>query len=294
MVEEALRSGVPTLLVDIKGDLPNLLLAFPNFSPELVEPWVEPGPEEARDSAALARDTAKEREAGLRAWGIDEAQLQSFHDRTNIRVITPGSNAGEALHILSSLELNTADWATDAAGARASVAAAISLILRLLGRDAYPARSREHVLLAVLCEQRLRQGQACRLEELLADLMSPPIDKIGALPIDKYLSKRDRAELAAALNSLLASPSFATWREGAPLDVGSWLTPTAGRTPAVIVSVAHLSDEERMLVLGVLLEGILHWTRRLRGSKRLRALIVLDEVYGLLPPHPNNPPASGH
>lgn len=290
MVEEALRSGVPALLIDVKGDLPNLLLAFPNFSAELVEPWVEPGPEDGRDVATLARDAALERETGLRAWGIDEAQLRSFHERTHVRVITPGSNAGEPLHVLSSLEQHTADWARDPVGARASVAAAISLVLRLLGRDADPARSREHVLLAVLAEHRLRQGLPCRLEELLQDVLLPPIDKVGALSVDKYLSKRDRAELAAALNSLLASPSFATWREGAPLDVGSWLTPTQGRTPAVIVSVAHLHDEERLLVLGVLLEGILNWTRRLRGSKRLRALVVLDEIYGLLPPHPNNPP----
>jgi hypothetical protein len=290
MVEEALRAGVPALMIDVKGDLPNLLLNFPSFAPTHVEPWVEPGPEDARDVASLANDSAAERAAGLRAWGIDEPELRAFHERTHIRVITPGSNAGEPLHVLSSLEMNTADWERDSAGARATVAAAISLVLRLLGRDPDPARSREHVLLSVLAEQRLRQGQSSRLEDLLGDVVKPPIEKIGALPVDKYLSKRDRAELAAALNSLLASPSFASWREGAPLDVASWLTPKDGRTPAVIVSVAHLSDEERMLVLGVLLEGVLHWTRRLRGSKRLRALVVLDEVYGFLPPHPHNPP----
>jgi uncharacterized protein YegP (UPF0339 family) len=57
----------------------------------------------------------------------------------------------------------------------------------------------------------------------------------------------------------------------------------------VIVSVAHLDDEERALVLGVLLEEVLSW-RTLPGSQRLRALIAFDEVYGFLPPHPQNPP----
>ena len=93
-----------------------------------------------------------------------------------------------------------------------------------------------------------------------------------------------------SLNSLLASPTFASWREGATLDVGEWLTERAGRTPAVIVSVAHLEDEERALVLGVLLEEVLAWVRSLPGSQRLRALLVFDEVYGYLPPHPQNPP----
>jgi hypothetical protein len=40
----------------------------------------------------------------------------------------------------------------------------------------------------------------------------------------------------------------------------------------------------------VLFEEILSWTRGLAGSQRLRALIVFDEVYGFLPPHPQNPP----
>ncbi|MEI9937316.1 MAG: hypothetical protein WDO69_08820 [Pseudomonadota bacterium] len=63
-----------------------------------------------------------------------------------------------------------------------------------------------------------------------------------------------------------------------------------GKTPIVIVSVAHLDDEERALVLDVLLEEVLSWVRTLPGSQRLRALLVFDEVYGFLPPHPANPP----
>lgn len=54
--------------------------------------------------------------------------------------------------------------------------------------------------------------------------------------------------------------------------------------------MAHLDDEERSLVLGVLLEEVLSWVRALPGSQRLRALVVFDEVYGFMPPHPANPP----
>src|SRR5512145_405437 len=142
----------------------------------------------------------------------------------------------------------------------------------------------------VLAEQHLRRGEAADLATLLQDLKEPPIDKIGALDIDAFLPKTERKALAAALNTLLASPTFASWREGASLDIGDWLTPKKGRTPAVIVSVAHLDDEERSLVLGVLLEEVLAWVRSLPGSQRLRAMVLFDEVYGYLPPHPSNPP----
>ena len=33
LVEEALRQGIPTLLLDVKGDLTNLLLTFPELAP---------------------------------------------------------------------------------------------------------------------------------------------------------------------------------------------------------------------------------------------------------------------
>ncbi|MFO0553347.1 MAG: hypothetical protein U0271_33495 [Polyangiaceae bacterium] len=103
------------------------------------------------------------------------------------------------------------------------------------------------------------------------------------------MSKRARRELASALNTLLASPSFTSWRQGITLDLADWMAPSL-RTKATIVSVAHVDDDERALVLGVLLEEVLSWVRSLRGTQRLRALIVFDEVYGFLPPHPANPP----
>jgi hypothetical protein len=173
---------------------------------------------------------------------------------------------------------------------RAALSAAVSLVLRLLGRDPDPAKSREHVLLSVLAERRLVKGQSADLGALLEDLADLPIESIGALEVDDFLPKSERKALAAAINTLLASPSFSTWRQGATLDIGAWFAPDAGRTPAVIVSVAHLDDEERALVLGVLLEELLSWVRAQPGSSRLRALIVFDEVYGFLPPHPQNPP----
>jgi hypothetical protein len=146
------------------------------------------------------------------------------------------------------------------------------------------------VLLSVLSERRLRAGQDADLASLLDDLQHPPIDHVGALKLNAFYSKRNRAALAASLNTLLASPTFASWREGARLDVEEWLRPKDGRTQAVIVSVAHLDDDERALVLGVILEELLTWVRGLPGSQRLRALIAFDEVYGFLPPHPKNPP----
>ena len=291
LVEEALSAGVPTIIIDVKGDLPNLLLTFPSFDPGLLVPWVEAGGE--KDSAAnleLAAKRSEDRQKALAEAGIGEHELQKFCDTTSIRVITPGATAGESLHVLSALERRSSRWDTDPESARKALSAAVSLVLRLLGRDPDPAKSREHVLLSVFAERRLAAGQNADIGSLMQDLTNPPIAQIGALSVNSFLKKRERSNLAAALNNLLASPTFCSWRKGTSLDIADWVAPKNGRTPAVIVSVAHLDEEERALVLGVLLEEVLSWVRGLPGSERLKALIVFDEVYGFLPPHPANPP----
>lgn len=292
MIEEAARVGVPTIVVDVKGDLPNLLLAFPDFAPNRLEDWVE-GEHETMtpvDLAVRAGELAQKRREALAEWKIGEAELAAYVQSTSVRVLTPGGSAGEPLHMLSSLERRSPRWDSDPEAARDALTAAVSLVLRLLGREHDPAKSREHVLLSVLAERRLAAGQTAELSALMKDVLEPPIADIGALPVNSFMKKTERRALAAALNSLLASPTFSSWRQGATLDVADWVAKKDGRTPIVIVSVAHLDDEERALVLGVLLEEVLSWVRTLSGSSRLRALLVFDEVYGFLPPHPANPP----
>lgn len=193
------------------GDLPNLLLAFDSFATAPLDPWAAAmaHPNDDRPHAEIAAGVAAERKRGLEAWGIGEPDLAAFRAKTNVRVITPGSTASESLHVLSSLERRSSRWDHDPEAARSSLSAAVWLVLRLVGRDSDPARSKDHVLLSLLAERRLRAGQSAELAALLSDL-----------------------------NTLLASPTFASWRSGATLDVDSWLTPAPG-APAVIVNVTH-------------------------------------------------------
>jgi hypothetical protein len=226
-VEEALRSGIPAILIDVKGDLPNLLLAFPNLDPGSLLPWVDNHDVPEDQLQALAARRAAERGEQLQGWGLGSDDLVQFASKTTIRVFTPGSSSGEPLHILSSLERRSPTWDTDPDAGRASLSAALSLVLRLLGRDPDPAKSRDHVLLSVLAERRLLAGRDAELGGLLEEVITPPIERIGALNIDEFCSEKERRSLAAALNTLLASPSFSAWRSGASLDVREWL-PRAG------------------------------------------------------------------
>jgi len=156
-------------MIDVQGDLPNLLLNFPTFSAAALEPWVETLPHDPRSSAELAAVLVEERRAGLAAWHLAQPELADFNARTRLRV----STAGEPLHVLSALERPVHNFASDPDAARASLSAAVSLILRLLNRNSDPASSPEHVRLSVLAEHRLRSGQPTDLASLLEDVNHP-------------------------------------------------------------------------------------------------------------------------
>jgi hypothetical protein len=293
LVEEALRSGIPVVMIDVKGDLPNLFLSFPELAAEEFLPWIDEGSaaRAARSREEMAAQVAGQWRQWLGEWQLGPSDVRALRDAMAPRLLTPGTQAGEPLHVLSSLERPSPLWATDPESAREALSAAVSLLLRLIGRDPDPTRSRDHVVLSVFAERRLRDGRAAGVAALLEDVRAPPIETIGAMTVDEFLPNRDRVTLATALNTLLASPTFESWRTGSPLDVDAWLSPRAdGRTAAVIVSVAHLDDDERRLVLGVVLEQFLAWTRSQPGTPNLRALLVFDEIYGFAPPHPANPP----
>jgi hypothetical protein len=293
LVEETLRAKVPVILVDVKGDLSNLLLTFPNLEAREFVPWLDARVvrRNGQELDTAAQETADAWRQKLADWQLGVTDVAVQRAAVAGRVFTPGSQAGEPLSVLSSLERRSALWDQDIEIAREALSASVSLLLRLMGRDPDPARSRDHVLLSILAERRLRAGEPADVASLLNDVRTPPIDTIGAMPLAEFLPKRERQALATALNTLLASPTFESWRSGDPVDVESWFAPREdGRTSATIISVAHLDDDERSLVLGVLLEQVLAWVRTQRGTEELRALLVFDEVYGFVPPHPANPP----
>src|SRR5690606_22661195 len=113
---------------------------------------------------------------------------------------------------------------------------------------------------------------------------NPPIRKLGVFDLDTFFPADQRMKLAVQLNSLLASPAFATWLQGAPLDIGRMLYTAEGKPRGAIVTLAHLSDAERQFVVTLLLSKLVSWMRRQPGTSDLRALVYMDEVFGFAPP----------
>src|SRR5437899_982927 len=245
---------------------------------------------EGKDVQAAATEVAAAWKKGLAEWGLSGADVAAQKKCREATIYTPGSTAGVPLNILQSLEAPSVPFESAEEDLRDEIAGIASGLLGLLRIEADPLRSREYILLTTLIERAWRAGKGLSLETLIPAVADPPFEKLGALSLESVYPRKERNELAMALNNLLASPGFETWREGEPLDVARLLHAADGRPRLSIVYTAHLSDEERLFVTALLLDKVKTWMRQQGGTTQLRALIYMDEIYGYFPPHPANPP----
>ena len=286
LIEEAAIDGVPALVIDPKGDLGNLMLTFPDLAPAEFLPWVEEG---AAERQGISREQLAEREAkkwrdGLASWGEGPERIRRLREAAEVTIYTPGSTAGRPLAVLSSLAAPPAALREDAELLRERVTTTAAGLLGLLGIDADPVRSREHILLSTLLERAWSAGLALDLPTLVQQVQRPPVAKIGVLELDSFYPEKERFGLAMALNNLLASPGFAAWLQGEPLDIDRMLYTAEGKPRVAICSIGHLSERERMFFVTLLLDQTLAWVRTRPGTSSLRAILYMDEVFGYLPP----------
>ena len=257
LIEEVLRAGLPTLVIDPKGDLTNLCLTFPALAPADFRPWID---EAQAKAAAMSPDEFAAQQAatwrdGLAGWGYGPDQLAALRAATDFTIYTPGSQSGVPLNIVGSLQVPATD---DPEVVGDEIDGYVSGLLGLVGVEADPLASREHILLANLIQFSWSQGAALDLAMLVGQIQQPPLRKLGVFELDQFFPPDDRTKLAMKLNGLLASPAFAAWGAGQPLDIQSLLYTPDGKGRCAIVTTAHLSDEERQFVTSLILSKLRH------------------------------------
>ena len=291
LIEEAALDGVPAILIDPKGDITNLLLTFPDLLPEDFKPWVN-ADDAARKGMTVdefAAKTATDWRNGLASWEEGPERIKALKDAADFAIYTPGSEAGLPVSILSSFAAPKLDWETEAETLRDRIQGTISALLGLVGVEADPVRSREHILLSSILENAWRAGQDLDIAKLILAVQKPPFKQIGVFDVETFFPQKERFALAMTLNNIIASPSFQVWTMGEALDIGAMFRTPEGKPRHSIFYIAHLSDAERMFFVTILLEQIISWMRSQPGTTSLRALVYMDEVFGYFPPSANPP-----
>lgn len=291
LLEEAAIDNIPAIIIDPKGDLGNLMLTFPSLKGEDFQPWINE--DDARKKglapAEYAQAQAELWAKGLASWQQDGARIQRLRDAADVVMYTPGSNAGLPVSILKSFSAPSADVLDDAELLRERISTTVTSLLGLLGLEADPIQSREHILLSTILDQTWKKGQDLDLAALIQAIQAPPVSKIGVMDVDSFFPSKDRFALAMKLNNLLAAPGFQAWLEGEALDIQSMMYTPAGKPRLAIFSIAHLNDAERMFFVTLLLSQMVGWMRAQSGTTSLRALLYMDEIFGYFPPVSNPP-----
>lgn len=292
MLEEAILDNIPAIIIDPKGDITNLLLTFPDLSPQDFEPWVNI--DDARRAGLeigdYAVDVANRWRDGLQSWGIVPDRLRWLQRAAQYSIYTPGSDTGLPVNILASLAAPREGWAGNEEALREKINGITTALLALIGVSAEPVKDKEHVLIANIFEHAWRQGISLTLQDIILQVQNPPFNTLGVFPIDKYISEKARYKLSMEMNSIIAAPSFQSWLSGQSLDIQRLLYQPNGRPRVSIFYIAHLSEAERMFITTLILENMLGWMRTLSGTTSLRALLYIDEMFGYFPPYPKNPP----
>jgi hypothetical protein len=291
LLEEAAIDGIPAIAIDPKGDLTNLLLTFPKLAPEDFRPWINE--DDARNKGVSPDDFARQQAElwtkGLASSGEDGARIQRLRDAADFAIYTPGSDAGIPISILSSFAAPGKAVVDDRELFLDRINATVTSLLGLVGIDADPIQSREHTLLSTILDNAWRAGQDLDLAGLITQIQKPPFAKVGVMDLESFFPAKDRFALALSINNLLASPGFQTWLTGEPLDIGAMLHSPQGKPRVSILSIAHLSDAERMFFVSLLLNQVLSWMRAQSGTTSLRAILYMDEIFGFFPPVANPP-----
>ncbi|MDN5070584.1 hypothetical protein O8C76_06025 [Aliarcobacter butzleri] len=290
LLEEAAIDNIPSIIIDPKGDMTNLLLTFPSLQGSDFEPWIEE--QDASNNGLsvkeFAQNTANLWKNGLERDFQNASRIEKFKNSADFTVYTPGSDAGVQISILSSFKAPNKEVIEDNDLLVSLVNSTVSSILSLI-EEKSDTTSKESILISSIFMNYFKENKDLTLEELITLIVTPPFSKIGVFDLETFFAQSERLKLALKLNNIIANPSFKTWIEGETLDISNLLYDETGKAKVSIFSIAHLNDSQRMFFVTLLLNQMVAWMRRQEGTTSLKALLYMDEIFGYFPPNSNPP-----
>lgn len=288
IIEEAALRGVPSIMIDLKGDLSSMALSFPEISPKALAPWLEVEDKATLGRAALAE--ANSLRKCLWDWGLTEANMRDFSQKIAVEVFTPRSELGRrvAIPLISSPPPDIDNlFAEDPDTASVMVTSmAEALVRRVIPSG---QRDREIDFVTAIIEHAWKNGNDLTgengLGQLVSMILEPPFETIGVLSIDDHIPEKRRQKLAQAVNGQLVGAA-ANWVRGEEMSLDKLVGANRldGKTQISVISLSHITNfEDQSFVVAQVAFAINTWMRQqgsTPGGNRPRLLFFLDEIGG--------------
>jgi DnaJ-domain-containing protein 1 len=288
IIEEAILKNVPAIIVDLKGDLSSLALIFSSLQESEFEPWVEVRAGTQRRER-VREETEKHKE-NLAKFGLTHDDVDRLKNSASFAVFTPKAGKGIPLAIASPLAAppDIANLLRSDPDTVLSMADSFSTtFIKTLFPDQKPSKLKKYVsYLQELVRYCWEQGISLQGQEGLVEIqdmiLHPPIQKLGGMNIDDFISPGARNEFASHV-AMCLSGAEQLWFKGIPLDIDALLgRPQGDKVPVSIINLRELvTFDDQMHAVSHLAFALYHWARRKGDASGMpRILFFIDEIGG--------------
>lgn len=305
IIEEAAKKTIPSIIIDLKGDLSSLGIIFNKYDKSNISFWVNVSTEKKEETS---KKVVEEMNDGLMEFGFSEENISEYSSKMSVAIFTPKNDKGIQLAITSPLEspldiksmiLNNKAEVLEMIGSLTESFIKTLFEERKIGRlDKYKTFLQE--IVQHCWENDIKLNGRKGLKEIQSFINTPPFEEIGGMLLDSFVNPKMRTELASRIAMCLSGVEQ-LWFNGVPLQVEKILDrpkSEIGKTPISIINVSDLSFDEQMYVVSQLAYSIYNWARPQGGTSGVpRILFFIDEIGGgggkqaFYPSHPYNPPS---
>jgi len=285
IIEEAVKNNIPSIVIDLKGDLSSLALVLSTV--DEFKTWIEKGHKSNID--VIAEKEHQHHYANLETFGITKEDALEYKKKAQFRIFTPRSNKGIPIEFGSPLSAPPSPTDLYKDDPEAFNGLVNSLTGAFIDR-LYPGKKRskienernylyEIVHYAWLHDIDLRGVNGIRA--LLKMIIEPPFQQIGGLPVEDYIDAENRRKrLINKVNTLLSGPET-MWFEGEPCTVDTFLKSEDERVPINIINLVEIDYfEDRSFVVAQITYEIQKWMRKQQGTTYPRIIFFIDEIGG--------------
>lgn len=255
IMEEAVRQGIPVIIIDPQGDISSLAL---KGNPEVIE-----------------------------GHGTPLKIQEEFFKKARIAIFTPASSKGIPISV-NPLSFPSKDTPQEEAILALDMAA--TSLSSFLGYDLDSDAGRgTKAFLFTLLEHLWREGETIMDMAHMAEIVLKPPSKI-TVTLHNLVTKKEPQEIARKLRFLTVGTSSLMFQRGVQIDMDMFMDQSDGKVPLNIIYMNTLSSEnDKQFFLATLLRELYVWMLK-NPSEDVQLLFYVDEIAPYIPPYPRNPP----